>query len=405
MVVLAGLFTFQHFRILSALGLTGLVLLAFTQAGLAAKLKTLANKKAFLALGGIFLLHAATLVYTTPGGYPLWGQGLVLKLSFLLLPLSLALLGPWPARRVSGLYYGFFHLVLLAAGYSLLQYFWHYQEVNQSYHRSGIIPTLVHHVRFSLMVAFAVFIGLRLSWQGFYWRHRGERIWTGAMTLFLAAFLHVLAVRSGLAAFYGVLFAGLAYNLMTGRKWIPALGLVLLLLIIPVLSYQVLPSFRERVHYSLHDLSLRHDESKANNYPLTGRLYSYRVGLVVWQQKPLLGWGMGHYWPAIRQAYQQRYPGIRPEAYLVPHNQFLYTAGLLGLLGGALFLVCFYYPLGKHFRQADPLLAVHYGIISISFMVEATLETQVGLLYALVFLVLPLLALPRTGIYFLNQKA
>ncbi|MGV3504416.1 MAG: O-antigen ligase family protein [Adhaeribacter sp.] len=404
MVVLAGLFTFPFFRILSALGLAGLVLLALFQPGLPGKLKGLATQKAFLALMGIFLLHALTLAYTDPAAYPLWEQGLVLKLPFLVLPFSLALLGPWPVRQVTGLYYVFFHLVLLAAGYSLVQYFLHYQQVNQSYHQAGVLPTPVHHVRFSLMVAFAVFIGLHLSRQGFYWRHRREGIWIGAMTLGLFVFLHVLAVRSGLLAFYGVLLARLGYQIAVRGKWKLGLKLAFFLLLVLGMSYQVLPTFRERLHYTLHDLRLRHDETKANNYPLTGRLYSYRVGLAVWQQRPLAGWGLGHYWPAIQQSYRQLYPGIQPRSYLIPHNQFLYCAGLLGLVGGACFLFCFYYPFWKHHRQADALLAVHYGLISVSFLFEATLETQVGLLYCLVFLVLPLQTLGRTGVYFVNQK-
>jgi O-antigen ligase len=389
-VMLAGLFTFQSFRILSSLGLAVLLLLAFTRPRLGELLKFLVQQRLFLAFPFILLLHSLTFLYTDPPFYPQWWEGLLLKLPFLLLPLALALVGPLPARWLELLYYFFLLLVFLGALYSLGQYLLHYQQINQSYHRSGVMPTLVNHVRFSLMVAFAICIGMRLLWQRFYWRHPGERIWIGAITLFLFAFLHVLAVRSGLAAFYAVVLLALAYGVRARRTRKLALALGLLLLLVPVLSFLFLPTFKEKLNYTLYDLAQRHDQTKANNYSLTGRLYSYKVGLAVWQQRPLIGWGMGNIQPAIRHTYQSLFPGIGPQAYRIPHNQFLYYLGLLGGIGLFCFLVSFYYPLWAYWRQADVLLSVHYLIISVSFLFEPTLETQVGLLYGLLFALLPL---------------
>jgi O-antigen ligase len=399
-VILAGLFTFQQFRILSGLGIAALVLLALTQPELGQKMKALARQKTCLAFPLIFLLHSITFAYTDPEFYSQWWEGLVLKLPFLVLAPALALIGPWPTRQLNLLYYFFFNLVFLASLYSLGQYFQNFQHINQSYHRAGVMPTLVHHVRFSLMLAFAIFIGIRLAWQRFYWRHPGERIWIGGLTLFLCAFLHVLAVRSGLVAFYAVLLLGGAYAVLVKRMVKPGLALVFFLVLVPVLSFQLLPTFKEKLHYTFYDLAQRHDETKANNYSLTGRLYSYRVGLAVWQQRPVIGWGMGNIHPALRQSYQSLFPGIRQQAYLIPHNQYLYYLVLLGAIGLILFLASFYFPLVAHFRQADVLLPIHYFLISVSFLFEATLETQVGLIYCLVFILLPLTVVNPSG----NEK-
>jgi O-antigen ligase len=97
----------------------------------------------------------------------------------------------------------------------------------------------------------------------------------------------------------------------------------------------------------------------------------------------------------LGQTYKSLFPGIRPEAYLIPHNQFLYYLGLLGGLGLIIFLGCFYYPLVACFRQADVLFGVHYFIITLSFLFEPTLETQVGLIYSLVFVLAPLTWISR----------
>jgi O-antigen ligase len=394
---LVGLFTFQSFRILSSLGLAVLVLLTLTRPWLWHNLKFLVRRRLFLAFPFIFLLHGLTITYTDPEYYSLWWEGLVLKLPFLVLPVVLALLGPFTARWLNLLYYFFFHLVFLAALYSIGQYWLDYEQINQSYHRSGVMPTLVNHVRLSLMVAFAICIGIRLWWQRFYWRYPGERIWISGITLFLFAFLHVLAVRSGLAAFYAVVLLALAYVVWAKQKFRLGLALALLLVLVPVLSYLFLPTFKEKLHYTAYDLAQRHDETKANNYSLTGRLYSYRVGVAVWQQRPLIGWGMGNIHPAVRQTYQSLFPGIQPQAYRIAHNQFLYYLGLMGGVGLIFFMVCFYYPLWTHFRQADVLLPVHYLIISVSFLFESTLETQVGLLYCLLFVLLPLTVIKPAG--------
>jgi O-antigen ligase len=394
-LILAGLFTFQYFRILSALGIGGLALLALMQPALRQKMKVLVWQKAYLGFLLIFLIHGLTFLYTDPEFYDPWWEGLALKLPFLILPLALALLPPWPSRWLALLYYFFFQLVFLAALYSMGQYLQHYQEINQSYHRAGVMPTLVNHVRFSLMVAFATFIGIRLCWQRFYWRHPGERIWIGAATVLLFAFLHLLAVRSGLLAFYAVLLLALAYAIFVKRKLKTVLPLALVLVLVPVMSLLLLPTLKEKLHYTLYDLTQRHDETKANNYSLTGRLYSYRVGVAVWQQSPVIGWGMGNIHPALHQTYKSLFPGIRPEAYLIPHNQFLYYLGLLGGIGLILFLVGFYYPLCAYFRQADVLFGIHYLIITFSFLFEPTLETQVGLIYSLIFILLPLTGVIR----------
>jgi O-antigen ligase len=85
------------------------------------------------------------------------------------------------------------------------------------------------------------------------------------------------------------------------------------------------------------------------------------------------------------------YPQIEVAHYLLPHNQFLYNLAAYGLLGLWVFLIAFYYPLWIGVRTKNMVLILIYTIVSLSFLAEYTLETQIGLLTGIFFILLALI--------------
>ena len=86
--------------------------------------------------------------------------------------------------------------------------------------------------------------------------------------------------------------------------------------------------------------------------------------------------------------YRREFPVIESAAYLKPHNQLLYWLVSFGLLGTLLAVAAFYSPLLRQWRRPPPLLLAQYIILSLSFLVEPTLETPVGLPFAVLFVLL-----------------
>ena len=297
---------------------------------------------------------------------------------------------PLLARQFYLLYYFFFWCVFGTALYSLVHYWWHFEEINSNYSRSGIMPTLVNHIRYSLMLVLAFFTGCRLWQLKFYLYYPAERYLVAGVTLFLFGFIHLLAVRSGLLALYGVLGLGVVYYIIFKKSIKTGILLGLILVLVPLFSYWAFPTFHKKIYIIVADLQSIGSESNAQHNSISGRVYSYRVGWHLFKEHPVLGVGLGNMRQELTQAYQQHFPQISPSAYFIPHNQFIFCLMSLGLIGFLAFLFCFFRPLVANFSRADPLFTVHYIIITLSFLTDATLETQVGIIFSLLFILLPL---------------
>jgi O-antigen ligase len=130
------------------------------------------------------------------------------------------------------------------------------------------------------------------------------------------------------------------------------------------------------------------DVKSANNYSMVGRVYSWKVARTVFTEHPWVGVGPANMETELAAVYRREFPVIESAAYLKPHNQLLYWLVSFGLLGTLLAVAAFYYPLLGQWRRPPPLLLAQYIILSLSFLVEPTLETPVGLPFAVLFVLL-----------------
>lgn len=399
-VIIIGLFTGKQIRVLPSIAIIGLVLTGLLQKNFKVKLKQIGQQRAFVAFMAIFVIHLLTFFYSDAENYPAFQEGIVLKISLFLLPLAFGLLPGITKLQFYRLNYIFLICVFAAAIYSVNHYFQNYDFVNESYIRSKVMETWVNHIRFSLMVVLAIFIGCRLYQKEVYFFHKSERYFILAATIFLFIYAHMLAVRSGLVALYGVIGLGLLYLFFIRKKFLLAIGLGLLFLLVPVISYFTLPTFYNKFHNTLADINKVEEggsASSANDYSLVGRVYSYKVGKILMERHPFFGTGVGNFRAEMGETYRQHFPEIKESSHLLPHNQYMYMGVLLGLIGFVLFLLFFFYPLFAHARQADILFVVQYIIVALSFFFEPTLETQLGLQFSIFFILLPIFELKNKG--------
>ncbi|GGG29585.1 hypothetical protein GCM10011378_02860 [Hymenobacter glacieicola] len=119
-------------------------------------------------------------------------------------------------------------------------------------------------------------------------------------------------------------------------------------------------------------------------------MYSYKVALKVIQDNLWVGVGKADIEDEMATRYRREFPMIQAGAYIQPHNQYLYSTVAFGIAGLILFIVGFYYAGLCIWPRYAPLLLAQYLIVTLSFLVEYTLETQIGLAFALFFLLLAL---------------
>ncbi|MCB2376194.1 O-antigen ligase family protein [Hymenobacter sp. BT635] len=388
--IIVGLFVASFFRILPSIGIVGLTLTAACYAALHRRQETVRKDwKVFAALSVVFLLHVAAGLNTEAANLGKYGQDVVLQSPFLLLPLSFWLLPGLPTCYLKRLWQLFIGCVVVAALVATGNYLLHTAEINEMYLHSKIMPTEPDHIRFSLMVTLATAAALVLLCFDDEHSSLQRRLLILAAVV-LALFQHLLAVRSGLVTFYAIGLLTIGWLIVQARQFQRAVLLAVVLLLLPAASYLAFPTFRNKFTNTREDLSKVNNTAAANDYSLVARVYSYKVAAKLVHANPWFGVGKADMEGEMAVHYQQDYPTIRTASYIQPHNQFIYSAVAFGLIGVLIFTLSFYYPLLWTWPRFSPLVVMQYAIVSLSFLVEYTLETQIGLTYSLFFILLGL---------------
>jgi len=329
---------------------------------------------ALLALTLVFLLVLPGAIGLEDTDY--WLSRLRIKVPLLVVPVSFLLLPPLSRRQWWGLHAA---LLVLLFGVSLqitITYLQDFAAINELVKQGQSIPTPGNHIRLSLLLAYGVVSGvlffLRLSAK----ESAPGRWLVGVATVGLFVFLHILSVRSGLAVLYGALLVLLAYEVLARGRWKVAILGLLLLVSVPVLAYNLVPSFYNKISYVKYELWMQRQGQAHDQLSDAGRLLSWQIGYDIWRQHPWLGVGPGNLKQEVMAVYAEDYPEVTRKR--MPHNQFLSVAAGSGVVGLLVFLFALGYPLLTAGRWRDPHLGAFYVIILASCLVENTLENAEG---------------------------
>ena len=158
------------------------------------------------------------------------------------------------------------------------------------------------------------------------------------------------------------------------------------------MSYVAFPTFRNKVYNTQEDVGIvgQPNSAEGKNYSIAARVYSYKAALAIWADNKLLGVGKPDLKSEMAKRYQRFYPEMGREFYILPHNQYIYNVAAYGILGLLLFMAGLFYPAWWARHKSAPLLLAQYVSIGLSFLVEYTLETQIGLAFVVFFLLLAL---------------
>lgn len=373
-IALTGIF---FSRAMISIGMIGIALLYFFNRGWT-KPFTWKQKDLQWFVGlPILIMYLIGVLWTDDYSY--WVERIQVKIPLLFLPL-----GFWAVKdtitraTIDVLIMIFISLCAATALGSFIYYLLHYTEITESYKHAKTIPTIIEHIRYSLLLTIAFFASIQAYLKSTVMVTKLQKNIVAGLGIFLFLFLHVLSIRSGLLALYATCFLWLLIQVVkSGNKkllWLfPAAAAFL------VAMYFFVPSLHNKVNYMVRDVNQFVTGKSVNNYSDGNRLLSMKIGVQIGMQHPWIGVGSGDVQQEMNAVYKKDYPDIDEKNWLIPHSQFVYIFTALGLIGFVIFMICLIYPfLNKEVPLDIFCLAVLVSTYT-SFLSEATLELQQGI--------------------------
>ncbi|MEZ4886258.1 MAG: O-antigen ligase family protein [Chitinophagales bacterium] len=335
----------------------------------------LLQNKALLALLGIFFLYFLSGLWSENLSY--WLDRLRMKLPFLALPFGFAALQNAKLKDYQYLLYTFFWLIAAICLGILGIYLNDFQNLNEIYRAGQVLPTPVHHIRFSLMVVYAFALGLYFLEKSFFVRFPQEKIAIIICTLFLLVFIHILAVRSGLLALYLVLGYQFFHYIFRSKKYWVGLGIAVLGLAFIAAAFYFIPTLQNKIGYTEWSLDRFEEHEELATLSDSKRIATIEAAIVEGKKHWVMGVGIGDVQDVTTIYLQKHYPAIANLG-IIPHNQYLFVWLGVGTIGLFVFMVLFLYPIfyQKSYRDSQ-FVSLHLIILS-SFLVEHTIEVQIG---------------------------
>ena len=307
----------------------------------------------------------------------LWWNSVSVKLPLLTMMLGISTVdlsvNSW--KKISSAY---IIIISLGCAWSAAQYLLNASVIEAAYLKAKVLPTPADadYVRFSWMVAIAIFLGFKS-----FLAETEKRIQLIILILIfcLVIYLHMLAAKTGLLCLYTGAFIYLLHLFFIEKKWKSGLLLIILVTSTALIAYNTLPTLRNRVQYVLYDFSLYSKGNTAAGYNDAARWMSIRAGYSITQEHPLTGVGFGDLLSAVEEWHVKNNPaGFVYERFRPACEWLVYSAasGWLGMLffSAGIFLLLFR-------KRSNGLLSLILPISSLLPLVtDDTLEGQFGVI-------------------------
>lgn len=303
-----------------------------------------------------------------------WFEIMKIKLPFLLLPFAFAAPFQLQKERWERLAYFFILLVFSGTAWSMVVYLQNANVFNAGYLQANSIVTPLENdrIRFSLLVSLAALLAGRMALQ----KKKFAYLWLTLLVWF-AVFLHILSVRTGLLAFYIMLFAGGVFLLYSKSGFRKGLLLLFLLLLMPFVAYYSLPSFQNRVKFFVYEYDFFKHAAYVPASNDAVRVASWKTGTILLKKNIVAGVGFGDIAAEMDNAYEIVYPGIKKTDKILPANEWLMYGLGCGIAGLLIFTFVSLLPFFIKTREAF-LWKLSAVVFAFSFFVDVGLEVQFG---------------------------
>jgi hypothetical protein len=333
--------------------------------GLAMSFRKFLDQPAMVALSLLLIVPAATYFWSSNTVW--WASQTRVRLPFLILPWVFVNLPVLTSRQYKlVLYLLVWVMVLLCIGVGI-NFLLNYDLIVDDLNHGRPVPVPRNHIRFNLLLVTAILSGGWLLQQRFVWRYAWERtamyIAVGFLFLFMLFTTGWVIVHTG--------------------RWKLGVAAVILIMMAPVIALQTVPSLKNRINYMAYDWE-KYRENTGGEYSDAQRWVSLQIGLMLWREAPWTGIGVGDMPMEVQRMANEHFPNYSIDPKL-PHNQFIYILCGSGLIGLVLSLIAFLSPLTIRRARRFYLFATFQVVIFVSFLVEYTIETAIGVAFYLFF--------------------
>jgi len=378
------------------LSITPYVLLAIGLFGknLQNRIRSFTKIRPFLILTGLLLMYLLSGINSADKAS--WLRRIDNNLIYLTLPLAFAINAPIKKRYLKSILYFFFWFTFVVSVVTLLSYYLNFDEVNINYLQGKTIVTPIFHTRFSMFITGSILCGFYLRMEKFSWNIPFEKTLFVLALIFQVAFLHILAVRTGILSFYLVTLFALFYYLFSKGRYKAGLIALLIAVSLPVFSYFAFPSIKNKFQYVRYDWVNIFKGGSPEHMSDNTRIRSLKIGFDLIRESPLIGTGIGDMRNEVDALYAERHPQMSQKERFLPTNQLVFTTTGFGVLGLLWFLFCLLYPLYYKGNYRNFFLSAFYLVVFSAFIGENAVELILGKSF---FMILAL-----TGIALLNAS-
>ncbi len=343
------------------------------------ELRLFQKEPPWYALSLIFFIVLLGGLYSDDTTY--WMERLRIKVPFLLLPLAFFLIPSISRATYHKILLAFVGIMCISSLPIAFDMMREYSQMVLRLQQGQPIPTPGNHIRYSLLLALASITGVLLYIDRTLTATKLIRRMLIGTSLYLFIFIHLLAVRSGIATLYLTSLFFLIRAFWNPRFKVKAVVLLVIIIISPMIAYFAIPSFQNRINYMIRDFS-HYQSQKWDAYSDAERILSIRTGLDIATEHPVLGVG-ADLKTQMRERFHKAYDKY---SFIMPHNQFVSVLAAHGVIGLFLFIIAILAPLWPASHWNNHYFIALHGVIFCSFLVENTIETSVGVAIYLFFL-------------------
>lgn len=366
------------------LSISIILLAAFAIANVFIKKKVVFYSQMFLAFFFfVFLLFSAILSNNNIYGF----ERILIKLPIMVLLLSAGIID-LAKDSVISIKRIFISIISLISIGLVFNYLTHYEAFNKLYEIGQVMPTPIHHIRYSILVLLAIhYLILDLTFSPIQFDFFSFlRL---VVLSFLVFFIHILGVRTSLVALYVLLvFHFIIYmKAIRIKSYGMLIGIVISFVLIGILFWT--PSVKLKIEDTQKDFLIYKTNAYSNHASISKRIISYEAAISIWKDNKIFGCGIGDIKDNTDSFFRSRKKEV--DVPILPHNQFLFFMAATGLIGMCLFIMLFYYPFFSKEILSTKSFKGYFIIISLAFMTEPMLETQLGVAVVMIFYSLELI--------------
>lgn len=298
------------------------------------------------------------------------------KIPYLFIPISLISIRKLTIKSEKIIIAVFISSSIISTYYSLYFFIPHQEIYKDLYGQGQVIPTLIHHVTFSLLLSFSVLFLMHLFFNSKYFYEKMSYLF---LVIYLSCFIHILSVRTGIVLLYVGVLIYLVTVFLQRKKYGFIFLTIFILILTAIFSYKNIPTLQSKIDYTIYGLTeYKTKADSANQISDSRRLLSDKIGWEIIDQHKLTGVGIGDLKSEIHKVYKQNYPEFNEAVYAHIHNQYLYMLAGTGIPLGILFIVGLILPLLYFIKRRKLLYSTLYFLLLLVMLWEPFLENQIG---------------------------